>query len=114
MNSQKPNRDLRAGGLSPGLLGGVSKESCEAQSSHRTTGKNVNIDRSQGSGLESASRIVSGQVGNELRDLHSKFQTKNKQGLTAVSHSVGNSNFFQNIGLLQHALILLARKKSEV
>ena len=114
MNSQKPSRDLRAGEISPSLLGGVSKELRDAQSKHRTTGKNVYIEKSQRLGVESASRILFGQVGKELRDLHSKFQTKNKQGLTAVSQSVRNLNFFQNIGLLQRASILLAQKKSEV
>ena len=114
MNRQKPNRDLRAGGISSGLLGGVSKELREAQSRHQTTGKNVYIEGSRGLGVEGVSRILFGEVGKELRDLHSKFQTRNEQGLTAVSQSVGNLNFFQNIGLLQRASILLAQKKSEV
>ena len=114
MNRQKPNRDLRAGGISAGLLGGVSKELREAQSRDQTTGKNVYIEGSRGLGVKSISRILFGEVGKELRDLHSKFQTRNEQGLSAVSQSVGNLNFFQNIGLLQRASILLAQKKSEV
>ena len=114
MNRQKPNRDLRAGGISSSLLYGVSKELCEAQSRHQTTGKNVYIEGSQGLGVESASRILFGEVSKELRGLHSKFQTKNEQGLTAVSQSVGNLKFFQNIGLLQRESILLAQKKSAV
>ena len=114
MNLRKPNRDLRAGDISPGLFGGISKELQESQSLYRTTCEKAYTEGSHGLRAGGVSRILFGGVSKELCDLQLKFQTNCEKGYTEGSQSVGNLTFFRNIGLLQRESILLAQKKSAV